>query len=143
MIEKDPNGLDLKTPGAKADDGKPEVLRGVLQYFPRAVLEVAKVSRRGADKYSWKGWERVPDGIQRYGDACARHLLAESIEGPIDRDTSLLHAAQVAWNALARLELILRDMEKVRIKVDLIKETQGCLKDAKLDTKLFESFKKD
>lgn len=111
-MEKDPNGLDLKTKGAKADDGKSPVMQGVFQYFPRALLEVGRVSERGAKKYSWKGWESVPNGIVRYGDALCRHILLEDIEGEFDSDTGLLHAAQEAWNALARLELILREQEK-------------------------------
>lgn len=111
MAEKDPNGLDLKTPGAKADDGKSPVMQGVLQYFPRALLEVGRVSERGAKKYSWRGWESVPEGTLRYGNALVRHIILEDIEGDYDSDTGLLHAAQTAWNALARLELILREKE--------------------------------
>ena len=107
--ERDPSGIPLKQPGAKADAGKSPVMQGCLHYFPRALLEVAKVSFKGAQKYSWKGWERVPDGPTRYGDALSRHILAEAIEGARDTDTGELHAAQIAWNALARLELILRD----------------------------------
>src|SRR3990167_4558838 len=109
--EKDPNGYDLKTPGAKADAGKSPVMQGCLQYFPRALLEVAKVSLKGAEKYSWKGWEKVVDGPTRYGNALSRHILAEAIEGPYDSDTKELHAAQVAWNAFSRLYLILRESE--------------------------------
>jgi len=37
--------------------------------------------------------------------------LQENIDGPFDVETGLLHAAQEAWNALARLELILREEE--------------------------------
>jgi Domain of unknown function (DUF5664) len=109
--EKDPNGLDLKTAGAKADENKAPVFQGVLQYFPRALREVARTSQIGARKYSWKGWESVPDGINRYADALGRHIISEAIEGEFDGDTGLLHASQVAWNALARLELILRKKE--------------------------------
>ena len=54
----------------------------------------------------------MADGENRYGDALVRHLIAEAIEGPVDADTQLLHAAQEAWNALARLELILRKKDK-------------------------------
>ena len=110
--EEDPNGLDFKQSGAKADAGKAPIFRGLLDYFPRACREVALVSLRGATKYSWKGWENVPDGPNRYCDALTRHLVYESIEGAFDRDTGLLHASQVAWNALARLELVLREMEE-------------------------------
>lgn len=113
--ERDPHGLDSHTQGAKLDAGKPAVFRGLFDYFPRAALAVAEVSTLGAKKYAWKGWEVVPDGINRYSDALARHLLAESIEGPLDngpKGIGTLHAAQVAWNAMARLELIIREQEK-------------------------------
>lgn len=110
--ERDPNGFDLKQPGAKADAKKAPVLQGALQYFPRAIMEISRVSEIGANKYSWKGWEKVPDGPNRFGNALARHILYEAIEGEFDRDTGCLHAAQEAWNALARLELILREKEK-------------------------------
>ncbi len=112
FTEKDPHGLDLKGGGAKADAGKAPIVRGLIDYFPRACREVASVSARGAEKYSWKGWESVPDGVARYSDALGRHLVSESIEGPTDSDTGLLHKAQIAWNALAALELYLREQEK-------------------------------
>lgn len=100
--------------GVKDDTEKSPVTRGVLQYFPRALEEVAKVSAAGAKKYAWNGWETVPDGITRYSDALGRHLLAEAQSAYDDGPdgTGCLHAAQVAWNALARLELILRAAEK-------------------------------
>ena len=110
--EFDPNGKDSKTPGSKLDAGKTPLMRGVLHYFPLALEAVAKVSLKGAEKYSWKGWEDVPDGINRYGDALVRHLLKEATEGPIDADTGFHHACHAAWNSLARLELILRGKGK-------------------------------
>ena len=110
--ECDPHGKNPHELGAKLDDGKPSVFQGLFDYFPRACLSVAEVSTVGAKKYAWKGWEQVPDGIARYGDALGRHLLKESIEGPVDSDTGLLHASQAAWNSLARLELILRQREQ-------------------------------
>ncbi|MDE2101217.1 MAG: hypothetical protein KGL39_28485 [Patescibacteria group bacterium] len=101
----------MSSAGIKCDDGKPPVVRGVLQYFPRALTEVAKVSAAGARKYAWDGWRTVPHGVARYSDALGRHLLAEC-DGPLDNETGCLHAAQVAWNALARLELMLLQKEK-------------------------------
>src|SRR3990167_8758338 len=56
MTETDPNGIPAKQPGSKLDSGKSPVMQGVLQYFPRAILEIAKVSQAGAAKYTWKGW---------------------------------------------------------------------------------------
>lgn len=109
-LEKDPLGKDAKTPGAKLDAGKIPVCRGAFHYFPRAITAIAELSNIGAKKYSWKGWENVPDGIHRYGDALARHELAiEDDYSRRDRDTGVLEATAVAWNAMARLELILRN----------------------------------
>ena len=108
--EQDPSGLAAGQAGAKLDAGKVAVTRGGLHYFPRAITAVAELSGIGARKYSWKGWEKVADGINRYGDAMGRHELR--IEGDFSRrdpDTGVLEATAVAWNALARLELILRE----------------------------------
>lgn len=110
-VEQDPNGKKPHELGAKLDFGKAPIFRGVFDYFPRAVRAVAEVSAKGAAKYAWKGWEAVPDGVARYSDALGRHIIGESIEGPIDSDTGLLHKAQVAWNALAALELYLREQK--------------------------------
>src|SRR3990172_1496625 len=117
-VEKDPNGIQKGEPGAKLDANKIPVTRGCLHYFPRALLAVAELSGLGARKYSWKGWEKVSDGINRYGDALGRHELA--IEGDFqrrDKDTGALEATAVAWNALARLELILREYNETECSV--------------------------
>ncbi len=115
--EADPNGRDPHQPGAKLDHGKAEVLRGCVAYFPRALEAVAQVSGFGAAKYTWGGWRSVPDGATRYGNAMVRHLTKEAAEGPTDSDSGLSHAAHAAWNALARLELLIRDgAEMVRME---------------------------
>jgi len=113
--EADPQGKDPKAGGSKLDSGKSPVAQGAIQYFPRAIREVANLSGAGAAKYSWKGWETVDDGLNRYNNAMVRHQLAEAIEGLYDDQpggTGLLHATAVAWNALAALELLLRDLER-------------------------------
>lgn len=100
--------------GVKYDQDKEPIVRGCLKYFPRALQEVARVSAAGAAKYQWDGWRTVPDGVNRYTDAMGRHLLAESF-GAFDNGpggTNCLHAAQVAWNALARLELLLEQAKE-------------------------------
>jgi len=111
MNEVDPNGISAKEPGSKLDAGKSPIYAGLIDYFPRACSAVAHVSDVGARKYTWKGWESVPNGVVRYSDALVRHLVGASIEGPVDSETGLDHAAQVAWNAMARLELILREKD--------------------------------
>ena len=93
--------------GIKYDEDKP--LAGlVLQDFGSALLEVAKVGTFGAEKYEKSNWLIVPNGIERYTDAMARHFLQESLQ-PNDPESELKHAAHTAWNALARLELMLRN----------------------------------
>lgn len=113
MTELDPYNLNSKTPGAKLDAGKVDIYRGAIAYFPRALEAIARVSEVGAKKYSWKGWESVPNGVIRYTAALVRHLIKEDRE-EIDPDTKQLHAAETAWNSLARLELILREKESNR-----------------------------
>ena len=63
----------------------------------------------GANKYTDNGWMSVPNGVQRYTDAMYRHLFSEAVGEQCDRDTGLAHAAHAAWNALARLDLMLRE----------------------------------
>jgi hypothetical protein len=113
--ELDPNGMASGAPGAKLDAGKSPVTQGALHYFPRAMMAVAELSQFGAEKYSWKGWENVPDGINRYSNAMGRHILFEDIEGLYDNGpggSGALHKTAVAWNALAALELLLRQLEE-------------------------------
>jgi hypothetical protein len=78
----------------------------VLYGFADALIEVGKVATFGAKKYTRDGWKSVPDGIRRYTDAGMRHQLAEAKE-PFDKESGLLHASHAAWNALARLQLLL------------------------------------
>lgn len=107
-LEEDPHGIKQHDAGAKNDAGKPDA--SLLLMFGTALTEVAAVGTFGAKKYSRGGWQTVPDGENRYTAALLRHLLKENSE-LYDEDIGLLHAAAVAWNALARLELILRRIE--------------------------------
>lgn len=107
--ESDPHGKDAHDPGAKLDSGKPR-LDLVLDGFSRALLAVGEVGTYGAQKYTDNGWLYVRDGINRYKGAEYRHMLAENQES-YDEESKLLHAAHGAWNALARLELIIRERE--------------------------------
>lgn len=93
-----------KDKGRKDDAGKVRPSLVILS-FSRALLEVSKVGTLGAEKYSEDGWRHVENGLRRYTDAMLRHLLSEPTGKP-DED-GLSHAAHVAWNALARLELMM------------------------------------
>jgi hypothetical protein len=115
-LEIDPLGKSAKEPGSKLDAGKVPIYRGAISYFPRALRAVAIVSQTGAEKYTWKGWESVEDGENRYTDAMGRHIIDEEIEGLYSKD-NLLHKAQRAWNDLASLELFLRNNPDIEIKI--------------------------
>lgn len=97
--------------GVKHDAGKPPIYRGVFMQFPAAIAEVAKASAFGAEKYSWDNHNQGV-GQEKYTDALLRHLLEEASSEPYDDETGLHHATHVAWNALVRLELILREIRK-------------------------------
>lgn len=104
----DPDFLNPHVPGAKLDRGKVEPSL-VIHGFARALLAVAEVGTHGAHKYTRDGWRQVEEGQYRYTNAMFRHLLEEGVGETHDEDSGLLHAAHTAWNALARLELLLRE----------------------------------
>ncbi len=106
--ERDPNGLEQHQPGAKLDAGKTRAAL-VIGGFALALIEVSKVGTYGAAKYTDSGWVYVPNGKDRYDDAFMRHWLKAHTGETIDPDTGLLHAAHAAWNALAYLDLVLRE----------------------------------
>lgn len=103
--------LDNHKPGAKADGGKyrPGL---VLGGFARALIEVSKVGTFGAVKYTDNGWTEVPNGQARYEDAQLRHWLERKTGVLHDQESKLDHLAHDAWNALAKLDLYLREQEK-------------------------------
>ena len=109
LPENTPDGLKQHEAGAKLDAGKPDT--SLLLMFGKALEAVAEVGTLGARKYTRGGWQSVASGRERYTAALMRHLFKEHYEDN-DPDLGLLHAAQVAWNALARLELILREKER-------------------------------
>jgi len=102
---------DLHKAGAKDDSGKPD-LDLVLGDFSKALQKVGEIGTKGAIKYSEHGWLSVPDGQRRYSSALLRHYFLESEGEYLDPELNLPHAACVAWNALARLELILREKDE-------------------------------
>lgn len=92
--------------GQKFDDGKP-ITGEVLEGFSSALQAVALVGSFGAEKYGKNSWRHVENGITRYLNAEYRHKLQRATGEKYDRESGLPHAAHEAWNALARLELIL------------------------------------
>lgn len=110
-LQIDPHGLPAHIPGAKLDAGKRR-MQLVLFGFARALEAVGDVGTFGAEKYTSNGWLHVANGQERYTDALLRHLLREGADEAADPESGIPHAAHVAWNALARLELMLREAER-------------------------------
>lgn len=100
--------------GKKWDKGKSPVFQGLFQYFPNALKAISDVSKYGAEKYKLEysdvNWARVEGGLERYADALSRHLL-DHFSSSTDPESGLLHIAHAAWNALAVLELTLRNKD--------------------------------
>ena len=93
--------------GMKFDAGKP--MAGLMASdFANALLAVSEVTTFGAKKYAPRSWMTVPNARDRYNDALHRHLLMAAAGEKQDQESKLLHAAHVAWNALALLELEIR-----------------------------------
>lgn len=115
-----PDFIAQHKPGAKMDQGK--VHADLLVLMGRALMAVAWVGTYGETKYTRGGFLEVPDAFNRYTAAMFRHVFKEEIEGTFDLGDpfyeteegepfkgTVRHDAQVAWNALARLEIRLRE----------------------------------
>jgi hypothetical protein len=80
------------------------VASGVIDYFPDALVAVAEVSRVGNEQHNPGKplfWDRSKS--QDESDALMRHFLER-----YDVDTDgMLHAAKVAWRALAFLQKLI------------------------------------
>ena len=82
------------------------VASGVLDYFPSALIEIAKVSKAGNDQHNPGEplhWARGKSMDQ--SDCIIRHFMER---GTFDAD-GLRHSAKLAWRALALLQ---EEMEK-------------------------------
>lgn len=79
------------------------VVTGVLDYFPLAIAAVARVSHKGNAKHNPGEplhWSR--DKSTDHADCIGRHLAERDQIAP---DSGELHAAHIAWRALAYLQL--------------------------------------
>ena len=95
------------TEGKKFDTDKPDVGL-VFESFPRALIAVAHVATAGSKKYSRGDWVFVNKAKERYNAAKGRHILKGYIQD-IDPEFNFPEKAHEAWNALATLELFMRE----------------------------------
>lgn len=86
---------------------------GVFDYFPDALMEVAKVSKAGNDKHNpGEPMHHARGKSADHADALARHLIDR---GKYDSE-GLRHSAEMAWRALALLQ---EECEKERQQTDM------------------------
>jgi hypothetical protein len=96
-----PGGSPVFPPSDAAERKALPVVEGVLDYFPLALLEVAKVSKAGNDQHNPGEplhWARGKS--YDHANTIGRHLLER---GTVDTD-GLRHSAKLAWRALALLQ---------------------------------------
>lgn len=101
--KEEPHALPVDSATRKATP----ITTGVLDYFPAALAAVARVSFAGNEKHNpgqALHWARGKSTDQ--ADAIARHLIER---GGIDPETGQRYSAQLAWRALALLQLELEE----------------------------------
>lgn len=96
--------------GIKYDNGKPR-LGEMIKDFAEPLVEISKVWSFGAEKYEKSNWKLVDRAEDRYTNAMLRHLIAEDTE-VYDKESKILHATHVAWNAIARLYFIVKSKKE-------------------------------
>lgn len=88
-------------PQGHAERKATPITSGVLDYFPAALAEVARVSLAGNEQHHpgkplhWE-WDKSAD----HADCAVRHLMER---GTFDSD-GMRHSAKAAWRALALLQ---------------------------------------
>lgn len=90
----------------KDGSGKDDRADGKLRWdlLPLAEIEdIVRVYTEGAKKYADNSWQNIPDGFERYRAALLRHMTAYMKGERYDKETGLMHLAQICWNAIALL----------------------------------------
>ena len=85
------------------------VATGVIDYFPLALLEIARVSYAGNQQHHKDKplhWDRTKSTDE--ADALIRHFIDR---GKLDTD-GMRHSAKCAWRAMALLQKELEEAEK-------------------------------
>nr|UVX53571.1 MAG: hypothetical protein [Bacteriophage sp.] len=67
------------------------------------IEDIVRVYTEGAKKYADNSWQNIPDGFERYRAALLRHMTAYMKGERYDKETGLMHLAQICWNAIALL----------------------------------------
>src|SRR6185437_2901737 len=92
------------------------ITTGVLDYFPDALAEIAKVSKAGNDQHNPGQplhWDKSKS--TDHADCIGRHLIER---GTVDTDGQR-HSAKLAWRALALLQTELEQCRTSEKRTDL------------------------
>lgn len=93
----------MMLPSDSASRKEIPIVTGVLDYFPLAIAAVARLSKKGNDKHNPGQplhWSR--EKSTDHADCIGKHLVDR---GAIDPDSGMSHTVNIAWRALALLEL--------------------------------------
>lgn len=83
------------------------IATGVVDYFPAALVEIAKLSKAGNDKHNPGQplhWSRGKSND--HADTIMRHFLER---GTVDAEDGIRHSVKLAWRALALLQIELEE----------------------------------
>lgn len=90
----------LPTDAKKRKDAP--IARGVLDYFPKAMVAIAELSRIGNEQHNpGQPMHWAKEKSTDHADCILRHMIDR---GTIDTD-GVRHSTKVAWRALALLEM--------------------------------------
>jgi len=111
--DKEEAGEELK--GVKTDSSKVDI-SVLFKQFPRALTAVAEASAYGHQKYiehdlDMLNFTRVENAESRYRGALMRHERDRYTDGYLDSESNLPHIYHKAWNALAELEMHLKNID--------------------------------
>lgn len=96
----------MSLPSDKQERKNTPITSGVLDYFPDAIAEVARVSKAGNDQHNpGQPLHWVRGKSTDHADCIVRHLMDR---GTMDEDGQR-HSAKIAWRALALLQQELED----------------------------------
>lgn len=95
--------MDQMMPSDHQERKNTPIATGVLDYFPLALAAIARLSKFGNDKHNPGQplhWSREKSAD--HADCIVRHLIDR---GVIDSESGLSHTVEVAWRALALLQI--------------------------------------
>lgn len=104
-------------PSADADRKALPIFDGVLMYFPRAIREIARVSKIGNDQHNPGQplhWAKEKSTDHR--NTALRHMMDDGMGNHLDVDGTY-HLAKASWRNMAALETLLEQREKEPLNV--------------------------